>query len=120
MASRSSRSTRRTPRCAVAALLAIALLAACGSSSKPGSSDKGGTTTPAAAGVSTTAGVKLSKDLGPGVTATSVKLGVLLIDFGCIKQFVDSIRTTEKKTYGLYFDYINSHGGVAGGKRIVP
>ncbi len=99
----------------VAMLLAVALIAACG-----GSSNKTGSSTTAGVATTTTPAAPQSKTLGPGVTATTVKLGVLLIDWGCVKQFVDSIRTTEKKTYGIYFDYINSHGGVAGGKKIVP
>jgi ABC-type branched-subunit amino acid transport system substrate-binding protein len=108
----------------IAAATALALvLAACGSSSKSGAgatSTTGGTGATAAAGATTSPTAPQSKVLGPGVTATSVKVGVMLINYGCIKQFVDSIRENEQQTWNLYFDYINAHGGVAGGKKLVP
>jgi ABC-type branched-subunit amino acid transport system substrate-binding protein len=87
------------------------LFAACGSSSKtpasPGSSTSaGGTYTP-----STAAGV--------GVTASEIKVGISLVDFECIKQFVDSIRLNQDKNYQAYIDDVNAHGGI-GGRKIVP
>src|SRR4051795_525812 len=106
-----SRRRARAVACSVPVLLAMAMVAACGSSSSK--SGSAATTTSAAR-------APQLKQYGPGVTADSVKVGIVMINYGCIKQFVDSIRTTQQKTYDLYIKYINSHGGVAGGKKIVP
>jgi len=95
----------------VAIVAAVSVLAACGGSSTR--SGSGPTTTVAA-------NAPKLKVLGPGVTADTVKVGIVQIDYSCIKQFVDSIRETEQKTDNLFIDYVNSHGGVAGGKKIVP
>lgn len=54
--------------------------------------------------------------LGTGVTDTTVKVGVALIDFDCIKQFTDNIRTDQVSYYQAFADDINEHGGVAGRK----
>ncbi len=93
---------------AVAALVA---LAACGSSSKPSAVNAPTSSGPGAYPVST--------QLGTGVTDTTVKIGVALVDFDCIKQFVDSIRVNQDKNYQAYIDDINAHGGIAG-RKIVP
>jgi hypothetical protein len=98
----------------VGAMVIIAggsVLAACGSTTAK--SGTGPTTTIAA-------NAPKLKVLGPGVTADTVKVGIVQIDYSCIKQFVDSIRETETKTDNLFINYINTHGGVAGGKKIVP
>ncbi len=92
-------------------LLAASALAACGSSSSKG----GGATTTVAA-----ANAPMLKEYGPGVTATTVKVGVLLLDYQCIKSFVDSIRENEKQTDMIYINYVNSHGGVGNHQKIVP
>jgi len=100
-----------------AGALAIALvLSACGSgtsTAKPGD----GSTTPSTSG--TTAAVV--KTLGNGVTKTSIKLGIGLIDFDSIKDVPDlaSIRLRQQEIYQAFIDYINEHGGVAG-RKIVP
>jgi hypothetical protein len=99
----------------VTALTAAALSACSSSSTKAGTA--GSTTTVHSTSGSTT---PQSRVLGPGVTATTVKVGVMLIDYSCVKQFVDSIRENQQQTYDIYFDYINKHGGVAGGRKIVP
>jgi hypothetical protein len=95
----------------IASVAVLAMLfAACGSSSKKpassGSSTTGGTYTP-----STAAGV--------GVTASEIKVGISLVDFECIKQFVDSIRIDQDKNYQAYIDDVNEKGGIAG-RKIVP
>jgi hypothetical protein len=99
-----------------AAVLAVLLVAATGLAACGSSSSKNGaaSTTTAAANLPTL------KTYGPGVTAHTVKVGILLIDYSCIKSFVDSIRENEKQTDMQFINYINSHGGVAGGKKIVP
>ncbi len=104
---------------AIAVTIAVTALvvAACGSSSSTsGTSGNGGT----GAATTVAASAPQVKAYGPGVTATTVKVGVMLVDYGCVKQFVDSIRENEQKTDQIYIDYINTHGGVAGGKKIVP
>jgi len=53
------------------------------------------------------------------VTATEIKVGISLVDFDCIKQFVDSIRVNQDKNYQAYIDDINKHGGILG-RKIVP
>jgi ABC-type branched-subunit amino acid transport system substrate-binding protein len=90
--------------------VAITAAAACGSSGK--SATTAATTTTAAARPVSTAP-------GTGVTASTIKLGVALVDFNCIKQFVDSIRVNQEQVYGAYIDDINAHGGIAG-RKIVP
>lgn len=95
-------------------LLVVAILvvcAACGSSSK---GSKGSTTPTTAKGPA-----PVSTALGTGVTPTTIKLGVALVDFTCIQQFVDSIRVGQQQIYQAYIDDINKKGGIAG-RQIVP
>ncbi len=103
----------------VVLVAAIAVtLAACGSSSKTGGGSTSSTT--AASGVTTTTGFKQTDtSLGRGVTATTIKVGVALVDFDCIKQFVNSIRQDQETIYRAYIDDINAKGGIAG-RKIVP
>ena len=56
---------------------------------------------------------------GVGVTAHRVKIGIALVDFTCIEQYVNQIRVGQNKIYDDFIRYINSHGGIAG-KKIVP
>jgi ABC-type branched-subunit amino acid transport system substrate-binding protein len=111
------RQTRRArPRLVVAAVVAFAVVAgACGSGTKPATST---TTTPA---TSTGAGgsAPISKTLGIGVTADTIKVGVALVDFKCIAQYIQTTRVDEYKVYDAFINDINAHGGVAG-RRIVP
>jgi ABC-type branched-subunit amino acid transport system substrate-binding protein len=93
-------------------LSAFLVLTACSSSSK--SSGSSGSASSGASGSFTP-----STALGSGVTATTVKVGVALVDFTCIEQFVQSIRTNQSQVYDAYFKYINAHGGVAG-HQVVP
>ena len=96
----------------VATFLLVAMLfAACGSSKK----------SPTASGSSTTAGGTYtpSTAAGVGVTATEIKVGISLVDFDCIKQFVDSIRIDQDKNYQAYIDEVNDQGGI-NGRKIVP
>jgi hypothetical protein len=110
---------------AVAGLLATALvLAACGSGTKSGTSTtttapSGGTGSSGATGA--TGAPALSKTLGVGVTATSIKVGVALVDFKLIEGATDTIRTNaeQKQIYGIYINNINAHGGIDG-RKIIP
>ena len=100
----------RRPRTIVVIVMIVALsLAACGS----GTTKTGGAT-------STAVGQPpKSTVLGIGVTATSVTVGVSLIDFSCIAQFTNSLRFGQPAIYQSFIDYVNQHGGVAG-RKIVP
>ena len=62
---------------------------------------------------------RLPDKYGTGVTAHSVKVGIALVDFTCIEQYVNQIRTGQNKIYEDFIRYINSHGGIDG-KKIVP
>ncbi|HLI72300.1 MAG TPA: ABC transporter substrate-binding protein [Acidimicrobiales bacterium] len=89
----------------VAALLVAAtFLASCSSSPKTST---------------TTSGGAQSTTLGRGVTASTIKVGVSLVDFNCISQFVNQIRVNQDQVYQAFFNYVNSHGGVAG-RKLVP
>jgi ABC-type branched-subunit amino acid transport system substrate-binding protein len=95
-------------------LLAVVVLAACGSGT---SSAKSANTTPTTSGGS----VPTDTKLGNGVTPSTVKLGVALVDFKEIEPYTDTIRTTaeQKQIYSIYINDINAHGGIAG-RKIVP
>jgi len=56
---------------------------------------------------------------GVGVTAHTVKVGIALVDFTCIEQYVNQIRVGQNKIYEDFIRYINSHGGIDG-RKIVP
>jgi hypothetical protein len=59
------------------------------------------------------------KDLGHGVTATEIKVGIAIIDYDSIADFVDFARGDQQKTAQVYVDYINNNGGIDG-RKIVP
>jgi ABC-type branched-subunit amino acid transport system substrate-binding protein len=94
-------------------LLLTLLCGACASSTKKAASPGTSTgATPASTGQPSTA-------LGPGVTPTTVKIGVTMVDFNCIKPFVEGVQIQQQEMYQLYIDYINAHGGLAG-RQIQP
>jgi ABC-type branched-subunit amino acid transport system substrate-binding protein len=96
-------------RTLVACIAALAItLAACGSSSKNSSTGGGGTTT------SSTGPAAVSKTLGPGVTANSIKIGISLIDFKCIQQFIDFTRPNQQAIYQDFINDVNKKGGING------
>jgi hypothetical protein len=72
-----------------------------------------------AAGPTTLPAPSRSATLGAGVTATSVKVGISLINFSCVEAFTNSIRVGEQAIYQDYVNYINSHGGISG-RKIIP
>ena len=57
--------------------------------------------------------------LGVGVTNDSIKLGISLVDFDCIKQYTDTIRLGQTAVYEAFIKDINDKGGIAG-RKIVP
>jgi ABC-type branched-subunit amino acid transport system substrate-binding protein len=98
----------------VAATAVIALtLAGCGSGSKGAAAGGRGTTS------SSTPTHVVSKVLGTGVTATTIKLGVSLVDFSCVAQYVESIRLNQQQVFQAYIDNINATGGI-NGRKIIP
>ena len=98
------------------AALVVALVAAGCTANSTGSSKSTGSTASTSPGATTTqvAGT------GPGVTATTIKLGVAMINWQCIpKAFVDEERPKEQAAYQAFIDDINAHGGISG-RKIVP
>jgi hypothetical protein len=91
-------------------LAAAIVLAACGSSSSKSKAPTGGTQ-PASAARNTT--------LGQGVSATDIKVGVMMIDFGCLKDVYDTTRPDQQQAYQIFFDDINAKGGV-NGRKVTP
>jgi ABC-type branched-subunit amino acid transport system substrate-binding protein len=91
-------------------VVAVMALAACGSSSK-----KTGTTPGLGSSVTTGPPAALTNSFR-GVTSTSIKLGVALIDYNCIKQFIDFTRGNQQAIEQSYIDDLNAHGGVLGRK----
>jgi hypothetical protein len=67
----------------------------------------------------TTAGSGELTDLGHGVSADSIKLGIAIIDYAAIADFVDFTRGDQQATAQIFVDYINENGGV-GGRMIEP
>jgi hypothetical protein len=105
--------TRNARTVAGVGLVALVLLAAaCGSGS--GKSAPPSSTTPG-----TSARVADVPGVGPGVTATQIKLGVALIDYKCVESYVDSIYVNQETMWNYYFKNINEHGGI-NGRQIVP
>ena len=58
----------------------------------------------------------MSKTLGPGVTADSIKLGISLIDLKCIQQFINFTRPNQQAVYQAFIDDVNKKGGINGRK----
>ncbi len=92
----------------LAAAIVIAI-AACGSSSTKAKPATTGSTAHAAQNTA----------LGQGVTATGIKVGVMMIDFNCLKDVYDTTRPDQQQAYQIYFDDINAKGGV-NGRRLIP
>jgi ABC-type branched-subunit amino acid transport system substrate-binding protein len=59
------------------------------------------------------------KDLGHGVNADSIKVGIAIIDYDSIADFVDFARGDQQETAQVFVDYINENGGV-NGREIEP
>ncbi|HTL86663.1 MAG TPA: hypothetical protein VL856_15875 [Acidimicrobiia bacterium] len=115
------RTERRRPRSivflAAACTLALAL-SACGSSSKPAAESS---TTTVGGGAVTGTTAPQTTDLGTGVTADKVKVGIVLINYDndIIKANIDFKRGDQKKIFQAFIDDINKNGGV-GGLQIDP
>lgn len=59
------------------------------------------------------------KDLGHGVEADKIKVGIAIIDYSAIAEHVDFERGDQQETAQVFVDYINDNGGV-GGRQIEP
>jgi len=102
--------TRRIRRVALVGLLVV-VTAACGSGAHHAEGGSG----PTAKGGTQPQDISL----GTGVTATQIKIGVMMIDFACIEQFVDAVEPDLHQAYQIFIDDINAKGGI-NGRKIVP
>lgn len=107
-------------RAALAALCVSALLlAACGGddddAAEPGTEQTGDDASDTTSGDDT---AELT-DSFRGVTADAIKLGIVMVDYGAIADFVDFARGDQQATAQIFVDWINENGGV-GGRRIDP
>jgi ABC-type branched-subunit amino acid transport system substrate-binding protein len=102
---------RLSPVVAVVGTVA-ALLGACGSSGKKAAAP----TTAAAAAVATSTLVAPSALTASfrGVTATSIKIGIVTIDYTCIKQFVNFNQGNERNIAQVLIADLNARGGILG------
>jgi hypothetical protein len=86
---------------------------AANSTGNSGANTTVGSTTPGAT-TTTTTGTAV------GVTPTTIRLGIAMIDFACIRAaFKDVVEPQEKAGYQAFVDEINQHGGI-NGRKIVP
>jgi ABC-type branched-subunit amino acid transport system substrate-binding protein len=53
---------------------------------------------------------------GQGVTADTIKVGLVQVDYGCIKDFVDFNRGDQEEIYRVFIDDLNARGGINGRK----
>ena len=101
---------RLTP---VVVVMVAALLAACGGSGKKAAAPTASTAAPAATS-STSVGPAALTASFRGVTATSIKIGIVTIDYACIKQFVNFNQGNERAIAQVLIDDLNAHGGILG------
>ena len=95
----------------VVIVVAASLFAACGGDDDDSGGAKDTTPTSAASGS--------SADLGQGVTKDSIKVGIALVDFSAIKDFVDYKFGDTQKIAQVFVDDINKNGGIDG-RKIIP
>ena len=89
-------------RSAVAVLLAAAMVMAACSSDK-----KTAATTASSSAAPLTASFR-------GITATEIKIGVAVVDFACIAQFVDFTQGDAEKIVNALVGDLNKNGGIGG------
>ncbi len=53
---------------------------------------------------------------GQGVSADTIKLGLVQVDYKCIQDFVDFNRGDQEETYKVFVDDLNAKGGINGRK----
>jgi ABC-type branched-subunit amino acid transport system substrate-binding protein len=106
----------RGRRGVVAAMLVIVMTAAGCAANSTGKRGASGTT------ASTTPGSPTTTTTGTavGVTPTTIKLGIAMIDYKCIpSSFIDFEEPLQQAGYQAFVDEINEHGGI-NGRKIVP
>jgi hypothetical protein len=113
-----NRPDRRRGTVVIVGVVVVAFLfAACGSGgTKTGA---GGTTTSNGTPLGGGSTAPVVKTLGVGVTATTIKVGVSLLDYGCVEAFTNSLRFGQPAIYQTFINYVNQSGGIAG-RKIVP
>jgi len=97
-----------TQRRLLGVLVVLALVAsACGGSGDDSAGDerRPGTSVEAAG---------QATEVGVGVDDDSIAIGVSLVDFECIQDFVDEIRLDQEAVYQAFIDDVNEQGGVNG------
>jgi len=111
---------RLSPVVAVVVVVA-ALLAACGSSGKKAAAPTTAAPTTAAPGAGTSTSVAPAALTASfrGVTATTIKLGIVTIDYKCIQQFVNYNFGDQPAIDQVLVNNLNNHGGILG-RKIVP
>jgi ABC-type branched-subunit amino acid transport system substrate-binding protein len=62
------------------------------------------------------AAAKSAQANGQGVTADTIKLGLVQVDYSCIQDFVDFTRGDQEETYKVFVDDLNAKGGINGRK----
>ena len=60
-----------------------------------------------------------SPKLGQGVTDSTIKLGLVQVDYSCIQDYVDFNRGDQEQTYKVFVDDLNAKGGI-NGRKVVP
>ena len=112
MMQRASAGFRRPRTKILVGLVSLALVvAACG-----GDDDSAKATAPSS---SPSSGTPTDTSNGTGVTAGSIKVGISMVDFDAIKQFVDFNHGNQRKAYEAFIADINKNGGI-NGRKLVP
>jgi hypothetical protein len=95
----------RSLRGVACVLVAVMLAAACGSSSSSKATGTGPPTT--------------LPNVGQGVTSKTIKVGVMMLDYSCVAQYVSEERPDQQKDFQVFVDDLNKKGGIDG-RTIVP
>jgi len=108
----------RVPSVAAVLLMVATMLAACGSSGKKAAAPTTAAPTTAAPSAATSTSVAPAALTASfrGVTATSIKVGIVTIDYKCIQQFVDYNFGNQPAIDQVLINNLNNHGGILGRK----
>ena len=107
----------RVTRLALVLVVVGAALVACGSGAKKTAAPTTTVATGAAVASSTTSAPLTASFRG--VTATTIKLGIVTIDYSCIAQFVNFNFGNQPAIAQIFINDLNAHGGILG-RTIVP
>jgi hypothetical protein len=90
------------------ALVAVLVLAACSSDKKTTATGSGSSSSSSSSAVGPlTASFR-------GVTATSIKIAFVVVDFACLAQFIDNTQGDDEKIIKVFVDDVNKNGGILG------